>query len=234
MIKKIKHNWEIIAVIIVSFLIIFNSLQILSVSAALGKKTGFDLSGIGSEQGKGTTFKVKSGGDVVQNVMAAMIAKGTPEYGEALGVSFDDPANSVNTLAKLHNQVPTSQLTAEEKQRYVNIGTKISCEFCCGAPAVIDQNGRDLCGCAHALSFMGLSKWLIKNQPEWTDEEILTELTRWKTLYYPRNMIEKGVAAAENGMELTPAVLNDPNLLKKIKAGDTSSIGSLPEMVGGC
>ncbi|MEK6837478.1 MAG: hypothetical protein AABX69_02400, partial [Nanoarchaeota archaeon] len=74
-----------------------------------------------------------------------------------------------------------------------------------------------------------------KNHPaEWTDDEILLELTRWKALYYPKNMVEKAVAALENGLELTPAVLNDRDLLKKIKVGDTTSIGDLPSMVGGC
>ena len=242
MIKKLKSNWELIGVILVSFIVLFNSLQILSISAALGEKsiTGLSIGGIGSiggSSGKSTAFKVKSGGDVVQNVIDAVIPKGTPPYGEALGVSFDEPVTSLNTLAGLDSKIPTSQLTAEEKARFVNVGTKISCEFCCGAPSVIDSNGRSLCGCSHAASFKGLSKYLIKNEPDkWTDEQILAELTRWKALYYPKNMVEKGVAAVENGLELTPAVLNDRDLLKKLKTGDTSKIGTadLPSMVGGC
>lgn len=233
---RLKENWEIIAVVLVSFVILFNTLQILSVSAALGDRTFTGLS-IGGKSSKGTEFKVKSGGDVVQNVIEAVIPKGTPAYGEELGVSFDDPVASLNVLAKLDRQIPTAQLTEDEKARFINVTSRISCEFCCSAPAVTDQNGRDLCGCAHAQSFRGLSKYLVKNQPgQWTDEEILAELTKWKALYYPKNMVEKGVAAVENGLALTPAVLNDPNLLKKIKAGDSGSAGlnDLPSMVGGC
>lgn len=193
------------------------------------------LSDSGTTQSKGTKLNVKLSGDIVQDAIKAVIPSGTPEYGAELGVSFDDPVNSLNILAGLERQVPTSSLTEEEKARFINIGTKISCEFCCGAPAVIDSSGRSLCGCSHAQSFQGLSKYLIRNHPtEWTDDEILLELTKWKALYYPKNMVEKAVAALENGLELTPAVLNDRNLLKKISAGDKTSIGDLPTMVGGC
>ncbi|MBI2574269.1 hypothetical protein HYV82_00090 [Candidatus Woesearchaeota archaeon] len=220
MINKAKHNWEIIAVILIAALVVFNSLQILSVSAALG---GNSITGLSfGSSGKSSTFKVKSGGDVVQNVIDAIIPKGTPAYGEELGVSFDEPVTSLEILARLERKV---------------VGTKISCEFCCGAPSVIDGSGRNLCGCSHAASFQGLSKYLIKNHPdEWTDEQILAELTKWKALYYPKNMVEKGIAAVENGLALTPAVLNDRDLLKKLKTGDTSKIGTadLPTMVGGC
>jgi len=33
---------------------------------------------------------------------------------------------------------------------------------------------------------------------------------------------------------LTPEVLNDRDLLKKLNAGNLDSIGDLPQMVGGC
>ncbi|MBI4439310.1 hypothetical protein HY640_05235, partial [Candidatus Woesearchaeota archaeon] len=203
------------------------------------KSQGFSFSGFGGGSAdKSAVFKVKSGGDVVQNVVEALIQKGTPlDYGEAVGVSFDEPIASLNKLAALDRQIPTKSLSSEESRRFINITTRISCEFCCGAPAVTDQNGRDLCGCSHAASFRGLAKYLVKNHPDkWTDEQILAELTKWKAIYYPKNMVEKGVAAVEAGLELTPAVLNDRDLLKKLKAGDknTAGINDLPAMVGGC
>ena len=173
-------------------------------------------------------------GDPVQDAINAVIPSGTPDYGPAIGVTFDDPVSGLSILANLHRQIPTSSLSAEEKQRYINIGTKISCEFCCSAPAVVDSQGKDLCGCAHAQSFMGLSKYLIKNDPSMTDEQILEELTKWKALYYPRNMVEKAAAALQNGLELTPEVLNDRNLLSKINTGNLKDVGNLPQMVGGC
>ena len=215
-----------VLVLLTALVFVFNQWQIFSVAGQI-------TSDAGSE--KSTKLSVKRTGDLVQDAIKAVVPSGTPVYGAELGVSFDDPVNSLNILAKLDRAVPTESLTAEEKARFVNVATKISCEFCCGAPAVVDQNGRSLCGCAHAASFKGLSKYLVKNHPtEWTDEEILLELTKWKALYYPKNMVEKAVAALENGLELTPAVLNDRDLLKKVKAGDSTSIGELPTMVGGC
>lgn len=224
--KADKGTKLLFLVAIAAVLILVNQWQITALA---------DLTGGSSGSSKGTKLSVKLSGDVVQDAIKAVVPTGTPLYGAELGVSFDDPVNSLEILAKLDSQVPTSSLTEEEKARFVNVGTKISCEFCCGAPAVIDESGRSLCGCSHAASFKGLSKYLIKSHPdEWTDDEILLELTKWKALYYPRNMVEKAVAALENGLELTPAVLNDRDLLRKIKVGDTTSIGDLPAMVGGC
>ncbi len=212
-------------VAIAAALLLFNQWQLMALS---------DLTG-SSSPSKGTKLSVKLSGNVVQDAIKAVIPTGAPAYGAELGVSFDDPITSIDILAKLDTEIPTNSLTADEKARYISINMRISCEFCCGAAAVIFQDGRDACGCAHSASFRGLSKYLIKNHPaEWADDEILLELTKWKALYYPKNMVEKAVAALENGLELTPAVLNDRDLLKKVKAGDTTSIGELPSMVGGC
>lgn len=193
----------------------------------------FMLSTMGSSPRTATRQAVALTGDPVQDAINSVIPTGTPEYGNSLGVSFDDPVAGLSVLANLHRQIPTNSLSAEEKQRYINVGTKISCEFCCSAPAVVDNTGRDLCGCSHALSFMGLSKYLIQNT-DMSDDDILWELTKWKALYYPRNMVEKGAAALQNGLELTPEVLNDRDLLKKLNAGNLDAIGDLPQMVGGC
>ena len=222
-----RNAMMVLFVALATIILLVNQWQIMAIS---------DLTGKGSSgTSKGTKLNVKLSGDVVQDAIKAVIPTGTPSYGPEIGVSFDDPVNSLNALAKLDSTLPTSSLSEAEKARFVNIGTKIACEFCCGAQAVVDQNGRSLCGCSHAASFRGLSKYLIKNHPtEWTDDEILLELTRWKSLYYPKNMVEKAVAALQNNLDLTPAVLNDRDLLKKISAGDKTSIGDPPTMVGGC
>lgn len=227
MAKKTGANQKIFFLAVaVTILLLINQLQITALSSSLGDA---------SSASKGTKLQVKLSGDTVQDAIKAVIPVGTPEYGAELGVSFDDPINSLNILAKLDRQVATGSLTEDEKSRYVSINSRISCEFCCGAISVIDSSGRDACGCSHAASFRGLSKYLIRNHPaEWSDDEILLELTKWKALYYPKNMVEKAVAALDNGLELTPAVLNDRDLLKKISAGSTADIGSLPNMVGGC
>jgi len=202
--------------------------------SSLGKSGSSGISTVKTSNGE-LALQVKRTGDDVQDVINSLIPTGTPEWGPQLGVSYDDPVNSLNVLANLDYAIPTKSLTLEEKQRFVDVGTKISCEFCCSAPAVIDHNGRDLCGCSHAASFRGLAKYFIKSYPDkYTNEEILLELTKWKSLYYPRNMVEKGVALLSNNMELTASGLNDRQLLSKLSSGDLSNIGQLPSMVGGC
>ncbi|MBI5391763.1 hypothetical protein HZB00_02050 [Candidatus Woesearchaeota archaeon] len=222
--------YMVVLVAIIGILLAFNQYQLATLSP--GSTFGVSSSSIPLEGG----FKVKNPtGDAVQDAINTIITTGTPTYGPELGVTFDDPVKSLNILASLHGKLPTASLTPQEKERYIAVGTKISCEFCCGAPSVVDQQGRDLCGCAHAQSFMGLSKYLIKNHPDWSNEQILTELTKWKSLYYPKNMVEKAAALIQNKLPLTPEALNDPKLLNKISAGDASKIGeALPAMVGGC
>ncbi|MEK6973693.1 MAG: hypothetical protein AABW41_00375 [Nanoarchaeota archaeon] len=209
-----------------TILVLFNQFQILSLS---GNKFSFGSSS--------TSIKLSSNADV-NEVINKLIPKGDPEvYGSELGVSYDDPVKSLSKLAALDTKIPTKSLTQEQKQRYIEIGTKISCEFCCSAPSVIDSQGRDLCGCSHALSFRGLAKYIIQNYPEMSNDQILLELTKWKSIYYPRNMVEKALLANQNGLELSPSVLNDRALMQKLKSGQKGSVGQLediPEMVGGC
>lgn len=239
--KDFIENYGLYVIGAIALLVLFNWYQIATLAAPSPLSTNTFSKPFTASSSKVTTsqsgelaLEVKKTGDNVQDAINALIPTGTPEWGPELDVTYDDPVNSLNTLASLHRQIPTNTLTAGEKQRYVDINTKISCEFCCSAPAVVDHNGRDLCGCSHALSFMGLSKYLIKTHPDYTDEQILLELTKWKSLYYPRNMVEKAAALLSNDMELTASSLNDAQLLTKLSSGDTSSIGALPQMVGGC
>ncbi|MBI2671200.1 hypothetical protein HYX18_04470 [Candidatus Woesearchaeota archaeon] len=227
--EKISEYTGYVFIGIVAVVIIFNQIQISALTGNQLFTTGAATSSI----------KLSANADV-NEIINKLIPKGTPEvYGNELGISYDDPVKSLSKLAALDRVVQDSSLTSEEKSRYINIGTKISCEFCCSAPAVIDSQGRSLCGCSHAASFKGLAKYLVKNHPEMSDEQILWELTKWKSIYYPKNMVEKAVLANQNGLELSPDVLNDRALIQKLKSGQKSSVGDinsadLPEMVGGC
>ncbi len=222
--KKNTGNKLLLLVSIAGLLILLNQFQIMSLS-----------NGSAQSDSKSVKLNVKLSGDTVQDAIKAVIPTGTPEYGTELGVTFGDPVNSLNVLNKLDSQIPIDSLSTDAKARYIAVASKISCEFCCGALSVIDKNGNAACGCSHSGSFRGLAKYLLKNHlDEWSDDEILMELTKWKAVFFPKNMVEKAVTALENGLDLTPEVLNDRNLLSKLKAGDTSSIGDLPEMVGGC
>lgn len=233
-----SEKLAILLIAIVGLVILFNQFQITQVNGLLvsGGSIGGGGHLSGPSAGKGTTIEVADTGDVVNDVIAALLPTGLPEqYGTELGVSFDDPVNSLSTLAKLDRAIPTSSLTPEEMERYVAVTTQISCEFCCSAPSVADSQGRSLCGCSHAAAPRGLTKYIIKNHPdEWTNDEILWDLTRWKSMWYPRNMVEKGVALVSNGMELEASALNDRQLLSKLSTGNVGDIGSLPTMVGGC
>ncbi|MCH7493020.1 hypothetical protein IID19_05570 [Patescibacteria group bacterium] len=54
--------------------------------------------------------------------------------------------------------------------------------------------------------------WLMQNT-DYSDAEILREVYRWKTLFFPKNMVD---------------------LATKISGGDQSVLEELPGMVGGC
>lgn len=151
-----------------------------------------------------------------QDAINMLISQGTPEYGAALGITFDDPVAGENKLAALYPQIK-----AEVKQdsalwnRYLTLATKpvgISCEFCCGVgPVGIDNSGELRCGCAHNPAVHALTLWLMKNS-KYTDAEILREVLRWKTLWFPKDMVGLGLKAA----------------------GGQVDVSSLPGQVGGC
>jgi hypothetical protein len=151
-----------------------------------------------------------------QDAIDVMIPTGTPSYGQALGISYDDPINSLNFMARqLYSQAQNS-VSAETKQRFINLASKpvgISCEYCCGiGPVGIRPDGTSGCGCQHNPALIGLGMWLMENT-DMTDQEVLKELLVWKSLFFPKNMV---------GMAL------------QVAGGDTSSLADVPGMVGGC
>jgi hypothetical protein len=169
-----------------------------------------------------------------------VIPTGVPEiYGEELGVSFDDVSPNDRykadaTIAKLANLDKTITLTGKDKERYINILYKlengISCEYCCGARAAIFENGEPACGCAHSYAMRGLAKYLItKHGDEYTDEEILEEVGKWKTLFFPGQMTQKAKILESKGIEV-----NYINLASNKYRGIERGTGGSGGMVGGC
>ena len=69
--------------------------------------------------------------------------KGVPNiYGKELGISFDDvsaasPTKAENTINKLGAFDDKITLSGKDLERYISIAGKISCEYCCGAEAII-------------------------------------------------------------------------------------------------
>ncbi|MBI4163392.1 MAG: hypothetical protein HY512_00900 [Candidatus Aenigmarchaeota archaeon] len=155
----------------------------------------------------------------LQAVLDKVIPKGVPGvYGTELKVSFDDPVNSLDILANLDADlnpgkggIKFEELTQIQKDRYLKIGFSIACEFCCGVQSLITKDGQPSCSCAHSAGMRGLAKYLLKNhESEFTDEQILDHLTKWKTLFFPQQMVAKYMQ--EQGM----------------------SVSGLPKQVGGC
>ena len=234
---KLEGKFESISIGLVGVLVLLvvaNQAQISSISGSttgssiglgsglrLGRGTA-DLASVdineirSTAQGIATLFPVEKL-STAEGAMQAMFPTGTPEYGDAMGVTFDDP---IGALTKLSNAYPALDQQArgnpEVWKRYINLASEpggVSCEFCCGVGAAgISKDGRSLCGCQHAPALLSVTLWLLMNT-DYNDAQILQEVYRWKTLFFPRNMIE---------------------LAGKVAGGDSSVLNDLPGMVGGC
>ncbi len=166
-----------------------------------------------------------------------IIPNGVPAiYGKELGVSYDDVSASnpklADTIIRRLAEYENSNLNDEQMQRYIRIGSSISCEYCCGAEAIIFSNGERACGCAHSYAMRGLAKYLLINNPEMTDLEILSELGKWKVLFFPGVHEQKAKVLEANGIDSTNYVNLASNLYRGIEQGQTSGSGG--NMVGGC
>ncbi|MBI2004304.1 hypothetical protein HYS72_02455 [Candidatus Pacearchaeota archaeon] len=165
-----------------------------------------------------------------------IIPTGVPAvYGQALGISYDDISASNPKLAdatiKKLSLYEDEELNSEQMARYIKIGSAISCEYCCGADAIIFSNGQAACGCAHSYAMRGLAKYLLINNPEMSDYEILSELGKWKVLFFPGIHETKAKVLEANGIDSTDYVNLASNLYRGAEQGQISSGG---EMVGGC
>ena len=169
-----------------------------------------------------------------------IIPTGVPNiYGEELGVSFDsvsasNPSIADATITRLGNIDRSITLEGKNLERYINIlYTKengISCEYCCGARSIIFADGKAACGCAHSYAMRGLAKYLLtEHGDEYTDEEILAEVGKWKILFFPTQLQNKARILESEGIE-TNTINLASNKYRDIEKGTTSAGG----MVGGC
>ena len=190
---------------------------------------GYKISNIKQTVGGGSTSATNT------NAFASIIPTGIPVvYGAELDVSYDDvsartPQKADATIGKLGNLDRTLTLSGDNLKRYVAIGSKISCEYCCGAASIIFKDGTPACGCAHSYAMRGLAKYLLtKHGSEFSDEQILEELGKWKVLFFPDVHMQKASILKSKGTELNYINLAS-NLYRGIEQG--ASGGS---MVGGC
>lgn len=165
----------------------------------------------------------------------AIIPRGVPTiYGSELKVSYDEPVASLPILANLDNQITLSALGTDGTARYIKITRQISCEYCCGVDAIVAPNGQAACGCQHSYAMRGVAKYLIKNHnSEYTDEQILDELSKWKTLFFPKQILTKALAFQAAGKDINLVDLAS-NRFRDFKAPVTTDLSNIPDQVGGC
>ena len=220
----------------ITFIGLLALLLIFSVNAIrLGNILNLDYSG---NVNPAVGYTVNSGNNAGSNAIKDnidVILKGIPAiYGKELGVSFDDvnvknPGKADETIRKLGILDVNLNLQGKELERYINIASKISCEYCCGAESIIFSNGQPACGCAHSYAMRGLAKYLLeKHDKEYSDDQILEEMGKWKTLFFPGSISAKAVILKEKGVELNYINLAS-NKYRGIEQGATNG-----NMVGGC
>ncbi len=202
--------------------------------AAIIVLVGLLMYGFGKTSGSGS-------GSVIGTVSASEIfPTGVPSvYGNELKIAYDDvsvnnPQSADQTISILAGIDRSETLAGADLQRYINVlytlEGGISCEFCCGARSVISEDGKAACGCAHSYAMRGLAKYLIKfHGDEFSDEEILEEVAKWKVLFFPGIHETKAAVLKSDGIELNFINLGS-NKYRGIEKGQQSSGG----MVGGC
>ncbi len=159
-------------------------------------------------------------------------------YGAELEISYNDvsssnPAKADMTIEKMAQLDISILLEEGDLERYIDIlyirNGGMSCEYCCGARSIIFENGEPACGCAHSYAMRGLAKYLItEHGSEFSDDEILNEIGKWKVLFFPDIHERKAGIMKQNGIDIDYISLTT-NLFRGIETG--SSAG---EMVGGC
>lgn len=162
-----------------------------------------------------------------KKLKASHIPSGVPKvYGKELNISFDnvqDAINKVRVLGPTYGK-KDKKIVLKDKalSRYIDIGSRIACQYCCGAKTLVKKDGTAACGCAHSIMMRGLSAYLITNHPELSDERILEELKIWKSTYFPKQTLVAKLNAMkkEGDTEIDTILKEFPEFM--------------PKMVGGC
>ncbi len=196
----------------------------------------------------------KSTGNPTQDAIATVVPTGTPFYvlegpgsEKIKGASFDDPLTSQKVWASLlgsrrFGTANVIQLTPEEEKKWQKLTSVFTCDFCCGGPNSVTTINR--CGCAHSYAWQGMAKFFIKYYPQYTDEQIMGEMTKWKGLWYPQGMIQDYLVytGQQDASTLTHGgsvgikqqfLQQAPNAQQQTHASATP-LENLPSMVGGC
>jgi len=186
-----------------ALLLIFNQFQIVSLHTLMTSGADVPLA-----QASDQPTASMPGNNTKPSVNLAALAKQIlptgipPVYGAELGVSFDNAAAAINVLAPYEQDTRGVKFTGEKLSRYVDIGQRTSCEFCCGATTMVFPDGSKACGCAHSAAMRGVVAYLLDNT-DMTDNQILAGANKWKAVFFPGPMVQK--VAAANGLIGSPA-----------------------------
>ena len=200
------------------------------------------------------TPAVKSTGNPTNDAIAAVIPTGTPFYvlggpgsEKIAGATFDDPIVSQKVWATLlgskrFGTANAIELTPEEDARWKRMISLFTCDYCCGGPNSVTTISQ--CGCAHSYAWQGMAKFFIKYHPQYTDEQIMGEMTKWKAIWYPKGMIQDYLVytGQQDASTLTHggSIGIKQQFMQQGSTGRQSTqavatpIDNLPSMQGGC
>lgn len=231
---------KILTVVLCAFLA-FNQLLIINIKTRLGM-SGYLSGAINSlfypEKKNGFVREdIKLAGNIQDDAKAIIMITGEPyTYGKELNVSFDRIQESIDVMKKYDPRA--NSFSKIDNARYSNVTGKISCEFCCTVESLTYRDGKPTCDCDHAKAMRGLAAYLIKNHGNtYTDNEILTELARWKGVYFPKQMTGKLMKQIRSGTYTydVDAILTGIKLPKyDFKNENLDETENVPDMVGGC
>lgn len=223
--KKLKRDWKMAGLaLVVLALFVFNYFFDISLrhnAMIAGIALGNAELSAEDEQAAMTFLKFRQ-------IKKTAIPFGIPEvYGKELDVSFDDVQESMNKMRGMGPTYGTEgeklTLTGDELKRFVDIGQKTACEYCCGVRILVNDDGSAACGCAHSIVMRGLAAYLIQNHSnDMTDDEILETINKWKQTFFPKQTL----AAIFDELKQDGDTDID-TMLKEFP-------DFLPQMVGGC
>lgn len=240
-----KNTVNIALLVLLTLSVTANQVILASTQKVVGIADQSALNALTARFKKIISGGTKLTGNLAEDAVKLVFMTGVPEvYGQELNVTYDGVQDSIDVLKQYDPDYGNKKLnlSAEEKQRYIDVVLKISCEFCCGAESIIFKDGSAACGCAHSQAMRGLAAYLIKNHgPQYSNDQILKELAIWKSRYFPKQMVQKMSNQLKSG-NYTPDIAS---LLLNVKlpaydgaatgpAPLPSEIQNAPSMVGGC
>jgi FKBP-type peptidyl-prolyl cis-trans isomerase 2 len=154
---------------------------------------------------------------VREGIKELVVPTGVPDiYGKELGVEFSP--DKADTMIAILRKFEAEKLNQEQLDAYIRIGMRTACEYCCQVKTLVRKDGERACGCAHSYAMRGLAKYLLLHHgDQFSEDQILAEINRWKALFFPKQSIQKVIATGQG-----------------TGAFDLSVLQEMPNMVGGC